>query len=963
MLAKFNRELSMNNVYLPDFKSVLLTLRAKQLVNERMDEVVRDFLAEASESMDALDRSLVRLEDNPSDPELLSEIFRVMHTIKGTCGFLGLQRLALVAHAAEDVLGQFRDGALTPTQESVSAVLEAVDVIKILLSELEAQGHEPVGDDKPLVNRLRAMAQQTPATPAVASVTEALSARLGGISSVDCAVEIALGKVKKRPDGLRFAGAPEETLHAALRDAVWNACEDSAHATTLPKALAEFGMTDAGDLTAFVACLGEGFVDLGVEGPCIAELTGLLEAVNTKPTGADSGAAAKLGEPAASNVASQSIRVNVEALEQLMNVASELVLIRNQLIQTLRSQPDSPFAAPLQRLNHVTTELQESVMTTRMQPISAAWTKLPRIARDLAVELNKRIEVVTHGAETELDRQVLEMIKDPLTHMIRNAADHGLESPGERAKAGKPETGRIILSARHEGSQIVIEVADDGRGLQASKLRAKALTRGLITPAEAETLSDNKVQQLIFHPGFSTAETVSAVSGRGVGMDVVRTNIEKIGGTVELSSVEGRGTRFIIRIPLTLTIISALIVDCCGERFAMPQTAVVELVGVGGGSRRTIEYINGAPVLRLRDRLLPLISLQEMMDLPRPEKLEEQSILVTSLGAFSYGIIVDRVFDTEEIVVKPAASILRSIPYYSGATILGDGSVIMILDAKGIAGRIGAFGTEQTEISEREAPTEEERTQMLVVRGAANTPKATPLQLVSRIEDVRLNAIEYADRKAVLQYRGRLMPLIGLDGEREFGDQNATKPVIVFDNEERAIGLVVDEIVDIIETPLVRQFKAERPGVLGSLVIGDAVTDVIDLAHYWRLSADDAAPRAVSPEKPALKRALIVEPSAFLHHLITPLLTMSGYRVTVVHDAVSAAAIAESEGPFDVVLTDTALPERAALGAFSAPVIGLYDDPYALRQRDTEGFTGIACRFDRDEVLKQLSSVQKRTAA
>ena len=459
-----------------------------------MDDIVRDFLAEAAESMDALDRSLVRLEDSPNDPELLSEIFRVMHTIKGTCGFLGLQRLATVAHAAEDILGQFRDGALSPTQESVSAVLAAVDVIKFLLSELEANGAEPSGDDSVLVNRLRAMAQDTPET-AAAPATEPLGARMGGLSTVDCAVEIALSRVKAKAEGLRFSGAPEDMLHANLRDLIWGACEGQSK--NLTEALAAFDLGAASETAALLACLNEALAELGIDPQAITELSAKLAPA---PSQAATQAELKTNDPVQLAAATQSIRVNVESLEQLMNVASELVLIRNQLIQTLRAQPDSPFAAPLQRLNHVTTELQESVMTTRMQPISAAWAKLPRLARDLAVELNKRIEVVTHGAETELDRQVLEMIKDPLTHMIRNAADHGLESPGERAKAGKSETGRIVLSARHEGSQIVIEVGDDGRGLNAAKLRAKALTRGLITPAEAESLSDAKIHQLIFHP-------------------------------------------------------------------------------------------------------------------------------------------------------------------------------------------------------------------------------------------------------------------------------------------------------------------------------------------------------------------------------------------------------------------------------------------------------------------------------
>ncbi|MBL8550888.1 MAG: chemotaxis protein CheW [Hyphomonadaceae bacterium] len=921
-----------------------------------MDDVVRDFLAEAAESMDALDRSLVRLEDAPGDPELLSEIFRVMHTIKGTCGFLGLQRLAAVAHAAEDILGQFRDGAISPTQESVSAVLEAVDVIKALLGELEANGAEPAGDDKPLVARLRAIAQQSPkAEPASA---EPLASRIGGLSTIDCGVELALARIKARSEGVRFNGAPEEPLHAALRDAVWAACEGEAN-LSLARTLSQFELSEPVEVASFMTCLGEALAELGAAPATIADLAALLGAADPKPS-ADPSLVARSSDHAASGVAAQSIRVNVEALEQLMNVASELVLIRNQLIQTLRSQPDSPFAAPLQRLNHVTTELQESVMTTRMQPISAAWAKLPRLARDLAVELNKRIEVVTHGAETELDRQVLEMIKDPLTHMIRNAADHGLESPGERAKAGKPEMGRIMLSARHEGSQIVIEVADDGRGLQAAKLRAKALTRGLITPVEAESLSDAKIHQLIFHPGFSTAEAVSGISGRGVGMDVVRTNIEKIGGAVELSSTEGKGTRFTIRIPLTLTIVSALIVDCCGERFAMPQSAVVELVGVGGGSRRALEDINGAPVLRLRDRLLPLISLQELMGMPKREN-EEQSILVTSLGAFSFGIIVDRVFDTEEIVVKPAASILRSIPYYSGATILGDGAVIMILDPKGIASSLGSIDAEQQETASRGAVRAAERTQLLVVRGGSHAPKATPLQLVSRIEDVRLSQVEYANDKPVLQYRGRLMPLVDLGGGVSFGAPSETKPVIVFDNEERAIGLVVDEIVDIVEAPLVQEFHADRPGVLGSLVVADAVTDVIDLAYYWRMAAADAAPRADAA--PLVKRALIVDASPFQRNLIAPLLAMAGFQVMMTSDAASAAALAETDGPFDLIFTDAALGERNMLDSLTAPVIGLYDDPLAVRQRDTEGFARIACRFDRDDVLNAVAALQDKHAA
>ena len=393
----------------------------------------------------------------------------------------------------------------------------------------------------------------------------------------------------------------------------------------------------------------------------------------------------------------------------------------------------------------------------------------------------------------------------------------------------------------------------------------------------------------------------------------------------------------------------------------MPQSSVVELVGVGGGSRRAIEHINGAPVLRLRDRLLPLISLQDLMGLPRQQPLEEQSILVTSLGAFSYGIIVDRVFDTEEIVVKPAASILRTIPYYSGATILGDGAVIMILDPKGIASRLGSVDASLVEEHGAEAAQGIDNTQLLIVRGGSTAPKATPLQLVSRIEEVRLADIEYANEKPVLQYRGRLMPLIALGGERHFASDTPTKPVIVFDNEERALGLVVDEIVDIVEAPLVPDAVADRPGVLGSLVIAGAVTDVLDLAYYWRLAASDASP--ARDRAPPVKRALIVDPSPFQRNLIAPLLAMAGFRVAMCDNAAGAASLAETDGPFDVIFTDTAVNERDALHAMTAPVIGLYDDPLAVRQTDTEGFIRMACRFDRDEVLQTLATLQPKAAA
>jgi len=603
-----------------------------------MDDLLSEFLTETTENLSVLDVELVRLEQNPNDPELLGNIFRLVHTIKGTCGFLGLPRLESVAHAGENVLGKIRDGELEVTPEAVSLILEALDSIKMLLSTLEQTEAEPEGDDRELIDRLNALADSAGAAPPAA---------------------------KPAPEPAAEPAAEEPVAEPAARSAPAVA-EAATEMAAAPEPTAPAG--EASDPS-----------------PAAAPAP--------KPKDAAPAAAAK-GDGAAkdSAVAAHSIRVNVDLLENLMTMVSELVLTRNQLLQILRMQKESDFGGPLQRLNHITSELQEGVMKTRMQPIGNAWAKLPRLVRDLALELDKKIDLEMLGADTELDRQVLELIKDPLTHMVRNSADHGIEIPKIRKEAGKPEAGKITLNAYHEGGHIIIEIKDNGAGLSSERIKAKVVANALATQAELDAMSDQQIQQFIFKPGFSTAAKVTSVSGRGVGMDVVRTNIEKIGGTVELKSVEGKGTTFIIKIPLTLAIVSALIVECSGERFAIPQISVLELVRASAHSENAIETINDTPVLRLRNRLLPLVSLHDLLKLGPSRKLDSQSehfIVVTQVGAYTFGIMVDRVFDTEEIVVKPVAPILRDISIFSGNTILGDGSVIMILDPNGIAAATG----------------------------------------------------------------------------------------------------------------------------------------------------------------------------------------------------------------------------------------------------------------------------------
>jgi len=690
-----------------------------------MDELLRDFLVEAHESLDTVDTELVRFEQEPNNAESLALIFRLVHTVKGTCGFLGLPRLAALAHAAESLMGKFRDG-MPVTSDAVTLILATLDRIKDILAELERHQSEPQGSDSDLIAQLDGMAQQ-PAADTSATPMEAAA----------------------------------------------------------------------------------------------------LTATQTQE----------------SKAAGHSIRVNVDTLEHLMTVVSELVLTRNQLVDLSRHRQEPALQVPLQRLSQVTAELQDSVMRARMQPIGQAWQKLPRLVRDLSAELGKPIDFEMQGADTELDRQVLDLIKDPITHMVRNAADHGIERPAERRAAGKPEKARIRIAARHESGYLVVEIADDGRGLDRAKIAAKALSRGLVTQADLARMSDAQIQRFILVPGMSTASTVTSLSGRGVGMDVVQTNIGRIGGAITLHSVQGHGCTIAIRIPLTLAIISALIVEAAGERFALPQACVMELVRVRPGGEHRIEYIKAAPILRLRNRLLPLIHLRSLLRLGEDSARQSESgfVIVTRVGAEMFGIVVDSVFHAEDIVVKPLASMLRHIPAFSGATILGDGAAIMILNADGIATAFGSSPVADTDAvisgDETAAVALKPKTSLLVFRAGEGTRCAVPLSLVTRIEEVEASAITPSGDRYLVQYRGGLMPLIKADADMRIKD-SGRQPLIVFSDGERTMGLLVDAIIDIVDAHLDGAIADARPGVLGSAIVNGETTDLIDIAHYMPLFSD-----------------------------------------------------------------------------------------------------------------------------
>lgn len=863
-----------------------------------MDDLLSEFLTEANESLAALDEALLALERNPQDAATVGLIFRLVHTIKGTCGFLGLPRLERVAHSAENVLGLVREGTILVTPDLVNAVLRAADIMKFIVGALATTGIEPPGDDAETVAALDAIFQGGPA---------------------------------EQP-----AQTPQATTEIVEPVPASPEPAPPVSANPVPPAPAE-----------------------AVQQP-------------TDPSPSDGGLSA------------QTIRVSVGVLENLMTLVSELVLTRNQLLQISRTSKEPLFSAPVQRLSQITSDLQEGVMKTRMQPIGSAWSKLPRLVRDLAQDLNKPMDLVMVGAETEMDRQVLELIRDPLTHMVRNSADHGLETGPERRAAGKPETGTITLKAYHEGGHITVEIADDGRGLPIELIREKVIAKGLAAEAELAAMSEQAIQRFIFNPGFSTAAQVTSVSGRGVGMDVVKTNIERIGGTIELHSKAGAGTTFLIKIPLTLAIVSALIVESAGERFAIAQNSVAELVHAEHATQAAaahpkpgqivIETIDGTPVLRLRDRLLPLVTLSDLLQITPPTTTASPQpstkgayIVVVSVGSGSLGIVVDRVFDTEEIVVKPVAPVLRDIPMFSGNTVLGDGAVIMILDPNGIA---RAANIVSGSASRPIATTPQAGTQsgdemtILVFRAGSKAPKAVPLGLVARLEQIKTDRIEAVAGRIVTQYCGRLMPLVAF--APDFDVQSRPEhPVLVFTEGERSVGLVVDEIVDVVHDRMLVERGAGGDGLLGTAIIGNAATEVVDTVHWLSKAGQDWFQPKHS-EKTGKPRLLVIEDSAFFRNMLIPALSSGGYHVTAVNGAAEALALRDSGAAFDAIVSDIEMPGMDGLafvraaradGIWSSlPIIALSGrgNPADIEAGLSAGFSHYMAKFDREALLDRL---------
>jgi two-component system chemotaxis sensor kinase CheA len=747
------------------------------------DELLNEFLIESNENLDRLDEELVTLETQPTNRELLNSIFRRIHTIKGVCGFLDFSILESVTHAGENLLQALRNGEILVDDYMTTLLLNLCDAVRSMLQTIESTGAEGSERYESLVEAMILAAEKRSSTNASPEM------------SLDDEFEAILAQRELDAMQTIEVTTPQEELSVLDEE--------------IPVATSPVSASD-GSSPASPPKMSEHNEAEHVEGSKQA-------AVET------------------------TLRVDVELLDHLMNLAGELVLARNQILQTTKSRTDIAFRNITQRLSLVTSELQEGVMKTRMQQIATVWTKFPRVVRDLARTCSKQVRLEMKGKETELDKTIIEAIKDPLTHIVRNSIDHGIERPEMRQMVGKPSEGCIALRAFHEGGYVIIEIADDGGGLNTDKIRARALERGLISTERAQAMTEPEIHRLIFAPGFSTAEAVTNISGRGVGMDVVKSNIERIGGQVDISSQWGIGSTIRLKIPLTLAIIPTLLVSSGSQKFAIPQVSITELVQMRGTSTdqsRDLSWLGSTPVYRLRGDLLPLLFLDRQLEVSPPEcppAIDEKIIVVVKVDNSRFGIVVDSVYDTEEIVVKPLGRQLKNVPVFAGATILGDGQIALIIDIAALGKRSGIYQEAQRAEEKRLATeaaqaTAENSLQLLVVQVSEEYRAAIPLEAVNRLEEISQSEMERLGSQLVVQYRGSILPIVDVCKLLKLPEQTGdTMQIVVVGSGASLMGLRVQRIMDVSnEISAVKSVKG-HPGIRMIGVINKKVTAVLNV--------------------------------------------------------------------------------------------------------------------------------------
>ncbi|OGV55579.1 MAG: hypothetical protein A2017_14575 [Lentisphaerae bacterium GWF2_44_16] len=1032
------------------------------------DEVLQIFYAESKEHLDGMEDDLLALEKQgvDFDSDLVNRIFRAVHTIKGGCGFFGLEKLSSLSHSMENILDRIRKKELDPNTNIINSLLRGADHLKGMVNDPDSTDSINIEPDLAAFKKIlsgsfskeekKSLKENTdiklPDGRVIFTVNKydferAKKAEKGGNhvylieydlihdierkgktpwSVIDELLQLAVfidskvdidGVGELSGDGMLKASIPFYALISTIieTDLIYDFLGLDSSKVHL--------ISDSGEITdaSQASAQSESFAPM----PEIAAkreepVTEVLPEVNTAAPGPAASpppplfsVAEKANETPPeikdikkSAVETSSVRVNVTLLDKLMSLAGELVLARNQLIQSTTSKEMESINNSTQRIDLITAELQEAIMATRMQAIGIVFHKFTRIVRDMARDLNKEVRLVLDGEEVELDKSIIESIGDPLTHLVRNSLDHGIEMPAIREGAGKNKQGTLRISAFHEAGHVIIKIADDGAGIRLDKVKAKALAQGLCTQDQLESMSEKEIVKFIFRPGFSTAEKVTDISGRGVGMDVVHTNLTKLGGTVDIDTVVGSGTTITIKLPLTLAIIPSLLLSVAAERFAIPQVNLVELVRISSSdAHHKIEKIGDAMVMRLRGHLLPLIKLSDVIDDkpvsdyknpaefigldPELDGTKVINIAVVQAGSLLYGLIVDSLLDSCEIVVKPLGRHLKKCKAYAAATILGDGRVALILDLIGISQmmELTEIGSEETEEASSEAVVDEntdhrDKQTLLIVHNGENEPFGIPLGLVARIEKIKSADIENIGGRKAIKYRDGILPLFALEeaanvmarGEAE------TLVVVVFKAGGREVGLMLSDIVDIVETDAkVDDATYKQPGIFGSAVINSRITLLIDLyglvyhlMPHWRDEKGrevNIQPETVRDHTPTV---LIAEDSKFFMSQLRGFMEEAGYIVLTAEDgAVALNVLNANSADVDIVLTDIEMPnldgfeftEKArADGRFAKlPILAVTSIAGSAAEMKGKqvGLDEYLIKLDRDEILERCSHYLK----
>jgi two-component system chemotaxis sensor kinase CheA len=892
-----------------------------------IDSVVAEYLAECEELTQRVGNNLRNLQKSPASAEILDSIYRDIHTVKGSAQLFGYSTIGNIGHAMESSFEPIRDQGRTPTGKHFESLFLCLDVVEQAMIAIRT------GEEASLA-------------PLAASVIGILEASCAAASAelIPEAAPLPFFGEEETPSFLTPASIPQSMMEEVPAPTMKAALPEMAPEAHSAEAATKAALTESGQ------------------------------------------------KPSAESDSSNSIRVPVALLDKLMILMGEMVLVRNQVLQYANRTDDLEFLNLSQRLDVVTSEIQGEVMKTRMQPIGTVLSKFHRVVRDLSRDLGKKIELQLSGMETELDKTLLEAVKDPIMHIVRNSCDHGMESPEERKSAGKSELGIISVRSFHEGGLVIVEISDDGRGLNRQKICDKAVEKGILSADRAAALSEREAQSLIFAPGFSTAAKVTNVSGRGVGMDVVKSNIEGIGGIVDLTSKFGHGTTIRLKIPLTLAIVPAMIVRCRDERFAIPQVKLVELVRVEKNSTTNpIEYLQGQPVYRLRGNLLPLLTLEDVLQMPTDaNRIPEEAANIAVLNAEGklFGLIVDEVQDTAEVVVKPLSAFLKSLPIYSGATVLGDGSVALILDVMGVAQQHNLLSDSpaKTVSSDSHRNSAAEMQEFLLFRLGSPTKHAIPLNLVHRLEEIPSKALELSGAQKVIRYRESVLPIVtlndvlGLTNPNNPPEQSDTMAVIVLQKAGKFFGIQVDEILDVLstESPM-DDSLCDRPGLLGNLVTPEGIVVIVDALQILdSFMKKNHAANGVA-QKPEAKetnlRILFVEDTAFFRKHVNTVLTRAGFQVTTANDGQAGLELLENSRPgsFDLVLSDIEMPRMNGIELVKAvrankdwnvvPMLALttkFSAEHAEAGRKA-GFDAYLEKLNPEVLLKAIDTVMAKT--